>query len=193
MTIVGIAAFLIGWVYSISRFGYFLGIGLGWFPALVIAFLLDTVVTFIIGAILLKLSMREGEARTSSSVLELPKFRVSQLDVKHLAKPLGWSVLIVLLGAAVYFTGINEFSGRCERLRGKAAILQEIKESASNMGVTASDLSRLSYYDLQMKYSHDAAANSWLNTGGQLGDYYTASLAVGDEEYYLEWPKLCFD
>jgi hypothetical protein len=34
--IVGIIAFLVTWVYAISTYGFFLGVGLGWIPAAVI-------------------------------------------------------------------------------------------------------------------------------------------------------------
>lgn len=41
MTIVGFIAFVIGWIYAISAFGFFLGVGLGWLPALFIALIVD--------------------------------------------------------------------------------------------------------------------------------------------------------
>jgi hypothetical protein len=34
--LVALGAFLAAWYYAIDRYGFFLGVGLGWFPSLVI-------------------------------------------------------------------------------------------------------------------------------------------------------------
>lgn len=49
MTIIGIIIFFIGWIYAISTFGFFLGLGLGWIPALFVAWILDFFVVLIKG------------------------------------------------------------------------------------------------------------------------------------------------
>lgn len=36
--VVGPITFIIGWVYAISEFGFFLGVGIGWIPALFIGY-----------------------------------------------------------------------------------------------------------------------------------------------------------
>ena len=35
--IVGVISFFAGWMYAISAYGWFLGLGLGWLPAIFIA------------------------------------------------------------------------------------------------------------------------------------------------------------
>lgn len=49
MSVIGIIIFAIGWIYAISSFGFFLGVGIGWIPALFIAWILDFVLTIILG------------------------------------------------------------------------------------------------------------------------------------------------
>jgi hypothetical protein len=34
--ITGIIAFIAGWIYAVMSYGWFLGLGLGWIPALVV-------------------------------------------------------------------------------------------------------------------------------------------------------------
>lgn len=49
MTIIGVLIFVIGWLYAIGQFGFFLGVGLGWIPAIFIAMILDTIVIAVFG------------------------------------------------------------------------------------------------------------------------------------------------
>ena len=58
MTIVGVIVFLIGWVYAIGAFGFFIGLGLGWIPALVIAWIVDLVVIAVFGLTLVIFSKK---------------------------------------------------------------------------------------------------------------------------------------
>ena len=62
MSIFGIIVFFIGWIYAISEFGFFIGVGIGWIPALFIAYILDFI--FIVSAyVLFKISVeRKGLA-----------------------------------------------------------------------------------------------------------------------------------
>lgn len=48
MSIIGIITFFIGWIYAISTYGFFLGVGLGWFPSFFIALILDFIITRIL-------------------------------------------------------------------------------------------------------------------------------------------------
>lgn len=53
--ILGVPVFLAAWVYAIVTHGFFLGVGLGWIPALVVGFIAGLLWPFvlIIGGILL--------------------------------------------------------------------------------------------------------------------------------------------
>lgn len=51
MTIIGVIIFLIGWIYAMGQFGFFLGLGLGWIPALFVAWILDFVIVIVFGLI----------------------------------------------------------------------------------------------------------------------------------------------
>ena len=56
MTIIGVIVFLVGWYYAIASFGFFLGVGLGWIPALFIAWIIDFVVIAVFGLTLVVFS-----------------------------------------------------------------------------------------------------------------------------------------
>lgn len=43
MSVIGIIVFFIGWIYAVGNFGFFLGLGLGWIPAIFVALIIDTV------------------------------------------------------------------------------------------------------------------------------------------------------
>ncbi|WP_093119016.1 hypothetical protein [Salinihabitans flavidus] len=51
MTIIGVIIFFIGWIYAMGQFGFFLGLGLGWIPALFVAWILDFVIVIAFGLI----------------------------------------------------------------------------------------------------------------------------------------------
>jgi len=48
MTLFGWGIFLAGWIYAISAFGIFLGVGVGWSPAHAIAWLADAALLVLI-------------------------------------------------------------------------------------------------------------------------------------------------
>lgn len=58
MSIIGIIIFFIGWIYSIGAFGFFLGVGIGWIPALFVAIILDFIIVFSLGLIGLAIEKR---------------------------------------------------------------------------------------------------------------------------------------
>lgn len=60
MTVVGVFVFLAGWIYAIANFGFFLGVGLGWIPALFIAWILDFLVIAIFGLSLVIFARKKG-------------------------------------------------------------------------------------------------------------------------------------
>ena len=58
---VGAITFFVAWAYAIARFGWFLGLGLGWFPAGVIALLMAVLwPLLVLAGIILYLVGRQG-------------------------------------------------------------------------------------------------------------------------------------
>jgi hypothetical protein len=49
VTIVGVVVFVIGWIYAVLTYGFFLGLGVCWFPALVIALIADRFAVVVFG------------------------------------------------------------------------------------------------------------------------------------------------
>lgn len=49
MTIFGVVVFFVGWIYAIGAFGFFIGVGVGWIPALFLAMIVDTIFIMIFG------------------------------------------------------------------------------------------------------------------------------------------------
>lgn len=58
-SIIGIIVFIIGWIYAIATFGFFIGLGVGWIPALFIAKIADFLSFIILGAIGYTLEKRD--------------------------------------------------------------------------------------------------------------------------------------
>jgi hypothetical protein len=49
MSIFGLLIFFIGWIYAVVSFGFFLGLGVGWIPAVFIAFIADSILIAFFG------------------------------------------------------------------------------------------------------------------------------------------------
>lgn len=85
MTIVGIIIFVIGWIYAIAKFGFFLGLGLGWIPAFFFAKILEFLLTLIFGASLgiigLRSLRREQSAKDSLAIAG--EFTTSRGSYRH--------------------------------------------------------------------------------------------------------------
>lgn len=62
MTIIGIIIFFVGWIYAISTYGFFLGLGIGWIPAIFVAWILDFFVILIFGASWTVIGKRGGRS-----------------------------------------------------------------------------------------------------------------------------------
>lgn len=56
--VVGPITFIIGWVYAISEFGFFLGVGMGWIPALFIGYFAALLTKLIMMAFVLAFAMK---------------------------------------------------------------------------------------------------------------------------------------
>lgn len=56
--LVGIAAFLGSWGYAVAEFGWLLGLGLGWFPALFVGTVLATIWPLALVGLLVALLVR---------------------------------------------------------------------------------------------------------------------------------------
>ena len=65
MTIIGIIAFIVGWIYAVCAFGFFLGLGLGWFPAIVIAWIIDTVIVAALALVGLSLAQHKWKKKSA--------------------------------------------------------------------------------------------------------------------------------
>ena len=62
MTIFGIGVFIAGWIYSVGAFGFFLGVSLGWIPALIIAHIADLVFVVLLVQIMTLVAVRREMA-----------------------------------------------------------------------------------------------------------------------------------
>lgn len=77
MSIIGIIIFFIGWVYSIGAFGFFLGVGIGWIPALFVAIILDFIIVFSLGLIGLAIEKRKFSSFQHKFAKNLPEISPS--------------------------------------------------------------------------------------------------------------------
>ena len=63
MTIIGVIIFFVGWIYAMGEFGFFLGLGLGWIPALFVAWILDFFVVIVLGLLGISIQAIVGKRR----------------------------------------------------------------------------------------------------------------------------------
>ncbi|WP_159078572.1 hypothetical protein [Sphingobium yanoikuyae] len=77
MSIIGIIIFFIGWIYSIGAFGFFLGVGIGWIPALFVAIILDFIIVFSLGLIGLAIEKRRFSSFQHKFAKNLPEISPS--------------------------------------------------------------------------------------------------------------------
>lgn len=63
MTIIGVIIFFIGWIYAMGEFGFFLGLGIGWIPALFVAWILDFVILIAVGMLGFSIKAVVGKKR----------------------------------------------------------------------------------------------------------------------------------
>jgi hypothetical protein len=148
--LVGLVVFLAGWAYAISQFGFFLGVGLGWFPAMVIAWLAMQVVSW--GLIIIFGAAAAGkvvaEKRASSPRSFRPKWPTMTLIVVV-------ALLASTVGGGAYFLQ-SELDGSCEHMRAKGAELAKLEGEIRVLGITdpveliIADVYAL--HDLRIKY-----------------------------------------
>lgn len=62
MTVFGIGVFIAGWIYSVGAFGFFLGVSLGWIPALIMAHIADFLFILVLMQIMTLVAVRREMA-----------------------------------------------------------------------------------------------------------------------------------
>lgn len=186
MPVFVVVVFFVGWIYSIVRFGYFIGFGLGWIPALVIAMLLDFAITICIGLLLSRYSKKREAGPSYIDNLRGGFFWGVRHNAKSLIKYFGLTAMLVAIGAAVYFIGVNELNGTCGKLREQTTSLRETESFMLMRGLDIADIDSLSYLDLASKYGEDGFLPG-------MGDVYTARSNVSDTKFSLEGFGFCFE
>lgn len=121
--IVGPLTFIVGWIYAISEFGFFLGVGIGWIPALFIGYFVAILTKLIFLAIVIifalkplqevsltDLARRRKETEPKPAKQQAPrdpfKERVEQ-RVRREGPKILWTYLWWLLG--IYAVGAHRF------------------------------------------------------------------------------------
>ncbi len=191
MPVFVIVVFLVGWIYSIVRFGYFIGFGLGWIPALVIAVLLDFAITICIGLLLSRYSKKRETGPSYIDNLRGNFFGGVRLNAKSIIKYFGLTAMLVAIGATVYFIGVNELNGTCGKLREQTTSLREAEAVVLKSGVNIAHIDSLSFPDFLATYGEGGSLPGVLL--GDMGDVYTARLDVSDTKFSLKGIGFCFE
>lgn len=183
MTIFGILVFIIGWIYAISAFGFFLGVGLGWFPAIVIAWIADVVALFVLGALLTAVS--QNQHRTINPVKVFPRFNIPRFRLPFSMKHVVVVLVLGAVGLSSFFLLRNEVNGSCDRVRTSSTKYIQILIAFALDGVNTDDLDTLSYGQLTVAYGEGVARDRIL--------YSNAKRDFQREHRNLEFPSYCFE
>ncbi|NOD94875.1 hypothetical protein GS636_18945 [Ruegeria sp. HKCCD4884] len=198
MTIIRTLIFLAGWIYAISQFGFFLGVSLGWIPALLFAWIIETVLVFVLVVVVSAMPQKKAsisaqpiktDAVSTEFLSERRYFSIdgSLREARRLFKR--WSpyfLTIALLCGACWLVSVvfqNEYSGACKRVFETRIELMEVQASYIGNGIDLSDLYGFSYGELVYKYGGEVADNSYR--------YWNVERDAIYAEQRLEWPYLC--
>ena len=183
VTIFGILVFILGWIYAISAFGFFLGVGLGWFPAIVIAWIADVVALFVLGALLTAVS--QNQHRTINPVKIFPRFSLPKFRLPFSKKHVVGVLVMGAIGLSSFFLLRNEVNGSCDRVRTTSTKYIQTLMMFALDGVNTNDLQTFSYGQLVVAYGEGVARDRIL--------YSNAKRDFQREHRSLEFPSYCFE
>lgn len=201
MTLFGIIIFLVGWLYAISAFGLFLGLSLGWIPALINAWIAQLVLTGLVTGfvVLTNRGTRSAggtvAARPAPSIGPALQTRLQRLGFRIgalLHAGVRWLPIAagaIVLGLIVYFPFRNELNGQCDSMEEATQDLLRTRTEIIALNEDPDDLLNMTYGQVVNKYRHNQSEQRQMRSlrlayGSVLSRFKWA-------EADLKWPAYC--
>lgn len=176
MTVFGFIVFLGLWLFAVSEFGVFWGLGAGWIPAAFFSVLFDLTLFAILGALsaLIDTGAR-GDFRKPILAVRIISRKVFRV--------LGIGAFITTMLAGIFLVFENERNGACARLAQMEQEFDETRILFGSQGVEIADISRLDPLQFAAKYGSDLTGQRYL--------FGQAMREREEQRSRLEWPNLC--